>query len=117
MDEYLAQLKSQFDGDDGSFIIRLRCDYEWDKNAFTKLIEAMRICCERTANDDKLDRWLADGFWYFAIMVRAIASHSEFRRIYPQEYYDYAFRRLEDLADWFFTGQRPYLEGKGFDPM
>jgi hypothetical protein len=77
----------------------------------------MEICCKANENSDILERWLAEGFWYLQIFVREHTMHPDFQRIYPQQYNEKAFQRLDDLAYWFFMGESPYLDNKGFDPL
>lgn len=89
----------------------------WDKAAFSRLTEAMRECCEAHIGAETLERWLADGFWSLAYFVRGHTMHPNFPRIHEIEYYEKAFERLDDLACWFFTGLRPYLDGAGFEPL
>ena len=117
MESYLDTLKSELNAEEGSFLLKLRSDFKWDKTAFTRLVSAMRICCEQRAETDALPRWLAEGFWYFSTFVKETSSHPQFRRPYPQGYYQKAYERLEDLAYWFFRGESPYLEGSGFDEI
>ena len=116
-DAYLDVLRKEFAAEDGSFLLTMRIESKWDKDAFSRLVEAMKICCERYADRTLLERWLADGFWYLSATVEGHTQHPAFRRPYKQEYYERAYRRLWDLADWFFTGSRPYVPGHGFEPL
>lgn len=43
---YLATLAHEFRAGEGSFILQLRVKMFWDKDAFHRLIEAMRACCQ-----------------------------------------------------------------------
>lgn len=42
MDETTKVLRREFDAEEGSFLLRLRGDLEWDRAAFTSLERAMR---------------------------------------------------------------------------
>jgi hypothetical protein len=48
LDEYyLTVLAREFRAGEGSFLLQLRVDLHWDKDAFKRLTEAMRTCCEQ----------------------------------------------------------------------
>lgn len=115
MDDYLKILRHEFTAEDHSFLIKLRIDLIWDHDAFLSLTEAMRACCEKHSKTDTLERWLAEGFWYVQRFVRDWTQHPQFPRPYPADYYERAYRRLDDLAEWFFTGSRPAEPGTGFE--
>ncbi len=118
MDEHtLAVLRSEFEAHDGSFLIQLRPRLTWDKAAFSRLIAVMEQCCRDYADNDLLDRWIAQGFWYIPTFVKAWTTHPNFPREHEQAYYDAAYRRLDDLAYWYFWGQSPYIGDAGFDPL
>jgi hypothetical protein len=42
---YLTILAREFRAGEGSFLLRLRNEMDWDKDAFRRLTEAMRACC------------------------------------------------------------------------
>jgi hypothetical protein len=67
--------------------------------AFSRLVAAM-------------ERWIAEGFWYYQGFVRDWTSHPNFPRPYGESYYEVAYKRLSDLAYWMFMGESPY-EGDG----
>jgi hypothetical protein len=117
MDHYLDILRSEFDAGSDSFLIKLRPDLDWDKAAFTRLSTAMKDCCERQSSTEPVERWIARGFWYVPRFVRDWTTHPNFPKIYPIEYYDCAYQRLDDLAFWFFLGQSPHADNDRFDPM
>lgn len=116
-DDYLTTLRQEFNAEDGSFLIKLRPGLDWDKEAFSRLITAMEQCCRRYAQNDRVERWLAAGFWYIPGFVRAWTNHPNFPHVYPQEYYDKAYARLDDLAYWFFVGESPYIGDAAFEPL
>ncbi|HEU5383595.1 MAG TPA: hypothetical protein VFV38_49985 [Ktedonobacteraceae bacterium] len=43
---YLTTLAHEFRAGGGSFLLQLRTEMHWDKDAFRRLTEAMRACCE-----------------------------------------------------------------------
>jgi hypothetical protein len=97
-ENYLCILKNEFDAGDGSFLIKLRPNLEWDKDAFTRLICAMQMYCEQRRKSEMVEFWLAQGFWFIPGFVRDWTSHPDFPRVHSQEYYEKAYRRLDDLA-------------------
>jgi hypothetical protein len=117
MDDYLLVLRNEFEAGEGSFLIRIRCHLDWDKSSFTRLITAMRRCCEEFSTSDTLERWMASGFWDVPSFVRNWTTHPSFPRVHEPEYYQKAYQRLDDLAHWFFTGESPYREGTGFESL
>ena len=62
------------------------------------------------AEEMLLPRWLAEGFWYVSTFVPAYTSQPVWQgqRTREPAYFDKAYRRLEGLASWFFTGQPPW---------
>ena len=117
MDDYRNILKSEFDADDDSFSINLRIQLYWDKKAFARLTNAMKTCCEQEEKSESMERWLAEGFWYFSWFVKDWSQHENFPRPETEEYYEAAYERLDDLAYWFFVGESPYSNGQGFEPL
>jgi len=121
---YLDVLKLEFSAGPGSFINTMRIKLIWDKKAFTKLVTAMQICCEEYQgyHEDsyytyKIERWLAEGFYYFEKSVKEWTQNEYFKKVYALDYYEMAYQRLELLASWFFHGACPTKDGWGFDPI
>ena len=132
-DDYFEVLQHEFNAEEGSFLLQLRCDLIWDKAAFTRLTSAMLACCQ--AYDEgmtqptffgpaydmaRIPRWLAEGFWYLSNFVYDWTTHPAWneRRAREPEYYRAAYERLHALGDWFFSGKCPYIDqAKGFEPM
>lgn len=117
MEDYLEVLKDEFSAKEGSFLSKIRPPREWDKEAFARLVEAMYTCCERSAESEYIERWIAKGFWYLAWFVPRWTQHEHFPRVEPQEYYGRAYLRLLQLAYWFFEGEKPSLSNAEFDPL
>ena len=93
----------------------MRCEFTWNLDAFSRLTGAMAECCRVREGEDVLDRWEANSFWYLSWFVKQWTTHPNFPREWSNEYYERAYRRLEDLAFWYFMGTSPYADGKGFD--
>jgi hypothetical protein len=152
-ERYLTILAREFRAGEGSFLLQLRIEMYWDRDAFRRLTEAMRTCCKdyqysqeqlerdlkeqeqlteeqledeqfadeyslhKNENDTMLPRWIADGFWYLSTFVRDHTSHPAWEQTIAREpeYFSHAYARLDDLADWFFSGQCPWIdEEKGW---
>jgi hypothetical protein len=105
----LELLRREFSSEDGSFLLQLYCDLNWDREAFSRLEQTMRRVCAQQETRDQLDRWLVEGYWYLADFVPAHTSHPNFPRPEPPEYYEAALQRLWDLQSWFTSGRSPYL--------
>lgn len=111
MDEITKVLRREFDAEEGSFLLRLRGDLEWDRAAFTRLEQVMRAACERSQSDEKLDRWVAEGFYEVANWVPSWTSHPNFPKPAPDAYFEDCIERIGDLANWYFRGWHDYSEG------
>lgn len=117
MEDSMAILKNEFEAGEGSFLIKLRPGLEWDKAAFNRLTSAMKRCAEGTSSEPKLERWVAEGFWYVPRFVREWSTHPDFPKVHSDEYFNKAFTRLDDLAYWYFMGHSPYQDGIHFEDL
>ncbi|MCU0783799.1 MAG: hypothetical protein MUF81_07070 [Verrucomicrobia bacterium] len=117
MEDFMTILKNEFDAGEGSFLIKLRPNLEWDKDAFNRLVTAMKLCAESKSSEPKLERWVAEGFWFVSWFVRSWAAHPRFPKDHAADYYERAFSRLDDLAYWYFKGLSPYKDGKHFEDL
>ena len=90
MDDYLCALRNEFEAGEGSFLIQIRPDLNWDKAAFTRLITVMQRCCQEHGESDTLERWMANGFWFVPSFVRDWTTHPNFPRVHEAEYYQKA---------------------------
>jgi hypothetical protein len=102
--EWREILKREFGHQEGSFLSMLRGYMEWDKEAFSRLVKAMQECCEATAGDEKVERWLAKGFHYLSWYPRNWTTHPAWADHPDRTYFDACYWRLTDLANWFFDG-------------
>jgi len=105
----LELLRHEFRAGEGSFLLQLRTGLHWDRDAFSRLEQAMRRTCAQQEPREQLDRWLAEGYWYLSVFVPGHISHQDFPRPEAAEYYEAAVKRLQDLQNWFITGRSPYL--------
>jgi hypothetical protein len=142
-DGWYETLQHEFSADEGSFLLQLRTGMIWDKAAFTRLTTAMLECCKaydrtyrpsetlpvsetqveqrlRDYYQQSVPRWLAEGFWFAYEFTKGHTSHPAWAEKIAREpgYYDKAYDRLFNLADWFFTGHCGSLDpDKAFAPM
>jgi len=117
MEDFMVILKNEFDAGEDSFLIKLRPNLEWNKEAFDRLTSAMKLCVEEESSKAKLERWTAFGFWFIPRFVRSWVEHPDFPKPYTADYYEKAFTRLDDLAYWYFMGTSPYEAGKVFEKL
>ncbi|WP_326763569.1 hypothetical protein OG978_02350 [Streptomyces sp. NBC_01591] len=110
MDETIEVLRREFNAEEGSFLLQLR-GRQWDRTAFTRLEQAMRAACAQFETSEKIDRWLAEGFYEVATAVPSWTSHPAFPRPAPDAYYEECLERIGDLADRFFRGESNYYPG------
>ncbi|NHZ83353.1 hypothetical protein F2P44_29365 [Massilia sp. CCM 8695] len=105
----IEALRREFHADDG-FLVELRCFARWDKAAFARLIAVMQRYLESADHGDRLERWMAEGFWLHDDMVKVLSSSPGFRNQLGQAYLDAAYQRLSELAHWFFIGESAYQD-------
>ena len=112
MVEYETILRSEFDGETGSFLVQLRTKLHWDKVAFDRLTRAMETCASTQETHAAIPRWIAEGFWYLDTHTQDWISHPSFPRVHGDKYYSSGIARLRDLSYWLFVGERPvYVHG------
>ena len=100
-------LKKEFEGEEGSFILKLRCELNWDKNAFSSLASSMCDVAEKYKGKQSIPTWIAHGFWFFDTWVKEWTSHPDFPRP-EKEYYENSIELIHDLAYYLFIGESPY---------
>ncbi|GIJ11057.1 hypothetical protein Van01_42710 [Micromonospora andamanensis] len=97
-------LRSEFGCDDGSFLLRLRIELEWDRAAFARMEAAMRVVCAGYDRREASDQWLAEGFHFVSTWVDGHTAHPSFPRPQPESYHTASLDRLRALATWFSRG-------------
>jgi hypothetical protein len=117
MSDYKPTLRREFDAEEGTFLLRLRCDLEWDKEAFSRLVRAMEQCAVDHAGRESIERWIANGFWYTDRFVPEWSSHPGFPRPHGEWYYEAAYERLHALAYWLFFGESPFQGDGPLEPL
>ena len=96
--DWRAILKHEFAAGEGSFTLRLRCGH-WDKEAHARLFVAMRECCKAHDGQTRIERWIADGFWWLDFYTREHFADSD------DNYKANQSTNFNHLAFWLFTGQ------------
>jgi tetratricopeptide (TPR) repeat protein len=104
-----AVLRREFDAEEGSFLIQIRCRLEWDWNAFRRLTSAMYDVADAVKGQPSIETWIAEGFWFCDTWIRDHTSHPNFPRP-PDEAYQDALALLDQLASFLFTGLNPYKD-------
>lgn len=100
-------LKRQFDGEDGSFLLKARCELNWNWDAFRKLTSAMYDVADESRNQNSIETWIAHGFWFCDTWIRDWTSHPDFPRP-NKEAYDDSIELIHDLSYFLFVGESPY---------
>ena len=102
-------LKSEFDAEEGSFLIQVRVGLKWDWDAFRRLTSAMYDVADEVKGQPSIETWIAEGFWYCDTFIRDWTSHPSLPRP-PEKAYRDALALLGDLASFLFTGLNPYKD-------
>jgi hypothetical protein len=100
----LTLLRKEYEGTSDSFIFKLRGEFIWDREIFSKLIRAMRIDCEEMIFQDSIEKWMANVYWQMHVFVKNQTMQPEFPKPYPEDYYQKAFTLIDELSTWLFTG-------------
>lgn len=117
IEELYERLHAAFGSEDGSFLQRLRNEMVWDNEAFTQLVQDMRGVCELKTDEEFIERWLADGFWYIPHFVSTWITHPDFPKERLTGSHALSKQLLEDLAHWFFTDDCPWEDPEGWIAM
>ena len=111
------QLRAEFDGEPGSFLITLRCGLMWDKLAFNRLLSEMHNYVAARDPHSSIPTWIAEGYWYVDWFVRSWSTNPAFHHEHDESYYSDAYERLHDLAWWLFVGEPTCGGPNGFTPL
>jgi len=97
------ELQSEFDAEDGSFLIGLRGELNWDKDAFRNLTRLMYQAASEMQGQSDIPVEIAQGFWFCDTWIRHWTSHENFPR--PEvQYYEDSLELIHDLAYFLFMG-------------
>ena len=114
-------LRRHFEAEEGSFLLKVRCELSWDWVEFRAMTAAMYDVAAEVAGKETIETWIANGFWFCDVWVKDWTSHPNFPRP-DQKSYDEALRLLHELAWFLFFVESPYLDdtlmrrAKGLSP-
>ena len=103
------ELKIEIDGGYGTFLNLLRCELRWDWDAFYKLTSLMYDVAELSDEKEKVEKYIAHGFWFIDTWVKAWTGHKDFPRP-EKEDYEEAIELLHDLCYYYFIGESPFTD-------
>jgi hypothetical protein len=112
MASWRSILQREFNAEEGSFLLQLRCGPGWNWAAFHELFLAMRECCKGLDGEAFVERWIAEGFWYLSWFPRQTVHRWPADK---QNIYNGALANLDHLALWLFVGES--RGDDGFEPM
>ncbi|WP_322922815.1 hypothetical protein [Paenibacillus campi] len=103
-------LRLELEGEEGSFLLKLRVDLCWEPDHATALLTRMYSYIHSTVGSKLLNRKVAGDMWLVIHFIRNWSSHEAFRHAnpYPDEYYNEVYELLFILGDWYFTGECPF---------
>ncbi|MGM1046979.1 hypothetical protein SAMN05661091_1625 [Paenibacillus uliginis N3/975] len=96
---------------EGSFLIEIRIELNWDHYKFQNLLLLLNEFLKTNEAGDYLERELSAGIWYVTNFIPHWTSHESFRKSnnYSEEYYRSAYELLEFIASWYFMGHCPFI--------
>lgn len=108
-------LRDDLSAAEGSFLLKLRAETQWDAVAFRRLTREMFEYVRARAPGSDIPSWAAEGFWYLGCFAKNWSQHPNFLRPLAPEYYEDAYERLHNLAFWLFQGTSPYEDPGAFE--
>lgn len=94
--------------EDGSFLIELRINLNWNHVSFINLLNKLYEECQNRENDRMLSREIAGGIWYISTFVKDWSQHEDFPKKFSKEYYELAYDLINDLTYHYFVGESLY---------
>lgn len=91
-------LKDELNAENGSFLLELRTDLNWNHNSFINLLTEINNEYERTKANSNLSRDIACGIWYISDFIKNWAENKSFPKEYSAEYYEKAYELIFDLS-------------------
>ena len=101
-------LKDELNAEDGSFLLELRADLNWNHDSFINLLTELNAECKRTREIQNLPRNIASGIWYISGFIKNWTEHKNFPKKYSDEYYRKACELINHLAYTYFMAESPY---------
>jgi hypothetical protein len=103
------ELKRQFDSEKDSFMLIAYGNLRWDWQEFKKLISAMYDVASEVRGQDRIETWIAQGFWYCDTWIRDWTTHPNFQHP-EQPAHDHALELISHLAYFLFFGESPFID-------
>ncbi|NHN24414.1 hypothetical protein FIA58_001895 [Flavobacterium jejuense] len=101
-------IKDELNAEEGSFLLELRTDLNWNHSSFINLLTELNNECKRTNGIPNLSREIASGIWYISDFIKSWTEHKNFPKIYTHEYYEKSYELISDLANTYFMSESPY---------
>ena len=101
-------LKDELNSENGSFLLELRTELNWNHNSFINLMTEINNECNRTKRNPNLSREIACGIWHTSDLIKNWTEHKDFPKNYSAEYYEKACELINDLAYCYFMAESPY---------
>lgn len=101
-------LKDELNAENGSFLLELRSELNWNHNAFMNLLTELFAEYKRTKANPELSRDIASGIWYISNFIENWTEHEDFPKIYSNKYYEMAYELIYDFAYAYFMSEIPY---------
>lgn len=102
------QLKDQLNAEDGSFLLELRTELNWNHQSFINLLTTLNTECIRTRDHTNISKEIASGIWYLSSFVKDWTLHKDFPKTYSKLYYETAYAIIDDLVYTYFMSEPPY---------
>lgn len=103
-------LRNEFEGHEGSFLLTLRVNLQWDRQAFKRLCLTMLKAVAHYQGREELPRWVCEGFWFCHTFTSEWTQHESFPRP-DAPYHQNCLEILYDLAYSLFFNESPLQEG------
>lgn len=101
-------LEDELNAENGSFLLELRTDLNWNHDSFINLLTELNTECKRTKENLNLSRDTACGIWYISDFIKNWTEHQNFPKEFAEEYYEKAYQLINDLAYSYFMAETPY---------
>ncbi|PIB30937.1 hypothetical protein BFP78_13200 [Gaetbulibacter sp. 5U11] len=99
------KLIDELNAENGSFILELRTELNWNHNSFINLVNKLNKEFKNTKNEKKLDREIACGIWYISNFIKDWSQHKNFPKKLTKEYYAKSYELINDLAYQYFMAE------------
>lgn len=105
-DRQLRELRDELEAAKGSFLEGFFTG-TWSADRFERLLTLMEQACEDHEGAERVERWIASGFWFVESWVRTVALRPQFTQQRSRALLEADCERIVQLTSWFFDGERP----------